>query len=435
LYLADLVSLPESREDEIATNIDAAIDRLKGFKTANGGFSYWPGQNKESEWGTNYAGHFLVEAKKKGYAVPEYLLSEWIKYQKERSNQWSKQEERNDDLIQSYRLYTLALAEETNMAAMNRMKSMEEVSNVAKWRLALAYAVAGHQEAANEILEGVSAEVAAYAGNSMSYGSNTRDRAMILETLSALDRRDEAYPILEEIANAMGDQKRWMSTQTTAYSFIGIVAYTNGKDLGENIDFKVEVDGKSESFDKGNYLTQVGIAAADKQQPISVINKGDTPLYARLVRTGIPIESSEIAASDNIKMTVVYKNTSGQTIDPTSMKQGTDFMAEVTLKHPGIKGDYEELALTQIFPSGWEIINSRLSESEDDLGDKPEYLDIRDDRVMQYFDLKSGDTKKFIVRLNASYKGKFYLPTVAVEAMYDNSIYARTNGEWVTVVE
>ncbi|MFN8396504.1 MAG: hypothetical protein U0176_17905 [Bacteroidia bacterium] len=43
--------------------------------------------------------------------------------------------------------------------------------------------------------------------------------------------------------------------------------------------------------------------------------------------------------------------------------------------------------------------------------------------------------KTFRILLNASYLGKFYLPTVYVEAMYDNSISARIPGEWVTVVE
>lgn len=435
LYLGELVALSESREDEVAKNITAAIERLKGFKTANGGFSYWPGDNLPSEWGTNYAGHFLIEAKKRGYAVPEYLLDEWVKYQKTKSNQWTAKQQRNDDLIQSYRLYVLALADETNMAAMNRMKSMPEISDVAKWRLASAYAVAGHKAAAQEIISGVSAEVTPYAGNSMSYGSDIRDKAMILETLSALDRKEEAYALLEEIANAMGDNKRWMSTQTTAYGFIGIVAYTKGKNLGEDLAFKVEIDGSTESHDKGNYLTQIGVIEADKQQSIQIINEGETPIYARLVRRGIPTESAEIAAAENIKMSVVYKNTKGQTIDPTTIKQGTDFMAVVTVSNPGGRGYYEDLALTQIFPSGWEIINSRLADAADDIGDKPEYLDIRDDRVMQYFDLTSRDTKRFIVRLNASYKGKFYLPSVAVEAMYDNSIHARTNGQWVKVVE
>ena len=37
-------------------------------------------------------------------------------------------------------------------------------------------------------------------------------------------------------------------------------------------------------------------------------------------------------------------------------------------------------------------------------------------------------------QLNATYLGKFYLPTIESEAMYDNTVNARTPGFWVEVV-
>jgi uncharacterized protein YfaS (alpha-2-macroglobulin family) len=62
-----------------------------------------------------------------------------------------------------------------------------------------------------------------------------------------------------------------------------------------------------------------------------------------------------------------------------------------------------------------------------------EYQDIRDDRVYTYFGLKAGETKTVEVTVNASYLGKYYLPMVAVEAMYDASLNARVRGQWVQV--
>jgi uncharacterized protein YfaS (alpha-2-macroglobulin family) len=50
-----------------------------------------------------------------------------------------------------------------------------------------------------------------------------------------------------------------------------------------------------------------------------------------------------------------------------------------------------------------------------------------------FFDLKPGEAKTFNVRLNAAYPGRYYLPTVTVEAMYDHSINARRKGRWVLV--
>ena len=59
---------------------------------------------------------------------------------------------------------------------------------------------------------------------------------------------------------------------------------------------------------------------------------------------------------------------------------------------------------------------------------------MRDDRVYTYFDLKAGETKTVEVALNASYLGRFYLPMVTVEAMYDATLNARAKGQWVEVV-
>ena len=73
-----------------------------------------------------------------------------------------------------------------------------------------------------------------------------------------------------------------------------------------------------------------------------------------------------------------------------------------------------------MFPSGWEIRNLRLDNMESSrVKSQPEYQDIRDDRVYTYFDLKAGETKTVEMLLNASYLGRFYLPPVGVEAMYD----------------
>jgi len=67
------------------------------------------------------------------------------------------------------------------------------------------------------------------------------------------------------------------------------------------------------------------------------------------------------------------------------------------------------VALTQFIPSGWEIINTRFTDYDSD-NSKWDYADIRDDRANIYFGLKAGETKRFTLKLNASYKGQ-YSPT------------------------
>jgi hypothetical protein len=63
------------------------------------------------------------------------------------------------------------------------------------------------------------------------------------------------------------------------------------------------------------------------------------------------------------------------------------------------------------------------------------YQDIKDDKVLTYFDLNANESKTFKLMLNASYEGRYYLPAVNIEAMYDNTVFARTKGQWIKVVK
>jgi len=133
---------------------------------------------------------------------------------------------------------------------------------------------------------------------------------------------------------------------------------------------------------------------------------------------------------------VRFQRMDGTRLDPQELEQGTDFQAVVTIQHPGIRGAYQELALSQIFPSGWEIRNSRLEGTTSAQQNSwSEYQDIRDDRVLTYFDLSAGQQSTYRVLLNAAYVGRYYLPPTVCEAMYDHTVNARSPGQWVRVVK
>jgi uncharacterized protein YfaS (alpha-2-macroglobulin family) len=124
----------------------------------------------------------------------------------------------------------------------------------------------------------------------------------------------------------------------------------------------------------------------------------------------------------------------GHSLDVTNLVQGTDFLARVKISNPSGVENYRDMVLTQIFASGWEIHNIRM----DDFASVhqlsiPNYQDIRDDRVYTYFHLPRYDAKTFIIQLNAAYLGKYYLPSIYCEAMYDDRINARKPGKWVEI--
>jgi uncharacterized protein YfaS (alpha-2-macroglobulin family) len=443
LYLADIMELNSNFKIVIDKNIKAGIERLKQFQVAGGGMSYWPGQYDASDWGTSYAGHFMVEAEMKGYVLPLGLLENWKRYQKNKANSWSPIPKNsnyywyNNDLEQAYRLYTLALAKAPELGAMNRLKEYPDLSIAAKWRLAAAYVKAGQPETAKKLITNLATTVPKYRELGWSYGSDDRDEAMILETLTLLDMKAKAGTVLKEVSKNLSSGY-WMSTQTTAYSLIAVSKFVGANGASNEMRYNVKIDQQSPQA----LNTKLPVKQLDMQLKgaapgsVTVTNSGTGIMFARIILEGVPETGDQTAAENDLKMEVNYTTMQGGAIDVTNLEQGTDFIAEVTITNPGTRGEYLQMALTEIFPSGWEIHNTRMDEAESVIkSDYPTYQDIRDDRVYTYFDVSPAKSKVFRIVLNAAYIGKYYLPTVSCEAMYDNTINSRKPGKWVTVVK
>jgi len=443
LYLGQVMEMDDNMRSHTDSNIREAIRLIASYQRPDGGLRYWPGGSDVSDWGTSYAGHFMVEAALKGFALPVRFREGWISYQAQRAGSWVAEQPQSrfgtdgqGDLLQAYRLYTLALANAPELGAMNRLREHGALSQQARWRLAAAYALAGQPEAAHRLIDGMPWQVESYPAFNASYGSAERDMAMIVEALLAMDRRAEAIPIIIKLSEALTAQ-RWMSTQTTAYCLMAVSKFAGSGTDGGAIRATYRInEGREMAAATARPLYQADVSTmADREGSISVTNNGSGVLFARLIADGIPALEAVGAAENQLRVAVNYLDMSGNTLDVGRLEQGTDFMAEVVVNNPGRLGNYSDMVLTQLFPSGWEIRNVRMDEVVSlRQGSVPTYQDIRDDRVHTHFDIRSGETKKFIVMLHAAYLGRTYLPGTFCEAMYNDAIHARLPGRWVEVV-
>lgn len=175
LFLEDIFDLTFDKKQEIRRNIENGIKRLGHFQRPHGGLSYWMGESNADDWGTSYAGHFMIEAEKKGYVLPLTFKRNWLTYQKQAARNWRPSYRTyNSDLAQAYRLYTMALAGSPDLASMNRLREFSEISNEAKWRLAAAYALAGQNEASDNISQSANINFKPQRYNYYTYGSADR---------------------------------------------------------------------------------------------------------------------------------------------------------------------------------------------------------------------------------------------------------------------
>lgn len=439
LYLNQLMDLSVRQQAEIQLNIKATINRLNGFQLPNGGLSYWPGVGNADDWGTNYAGHFMLAAQAKGYSLPVGFLDNWKRFQKQRALNWAPNPHAyfNEDMTQSYRLYLLALAGVPELGAMNRLKESPALSSEARWQLAAAYKLTGQPETGLQMIRGLSLSVGPYTQLFGTYGSDLRDEAITLQTLVLLGQQQRAAAMMQTVASRLSRGEDWYSTQTTAYALMAIAQYCGQNRSGNKIMFTYQSGPAKGNVSSSSNLWQSSLAADGGQAYLK--NSGKNRLYVRLIQHGQPAPGQEQAAENDpnvLQMDVNYVAMDGKPIDIASIKQGTDFVAQVTIKNPGMRGRYDNMALTQMFPSGWEILNTRMLNNDEVFPSSPSnYRDIRDDRVYTYFSLDPHEKATYTVMLTAAYAGRFYLPGVYCEAMYNASINHLKKGQWVEVVK
>jgi hypothetical protein len=302
--------------------------------------------------------------------------------------------------------------------------------------LAAAYVKAGQPEAGKKMIEVLPTVVKPYQEMAYSYGSDLRDKAIILETLLMLNERTKAFELLKDISGSLSNSSYWMSTQSVAWCLKAIGMFAGVEKRG-SLMFNYSYNGKDVEAKTDLPIAQVQLAVDGvKSNSLKIVSQSKGTLFVRIIAEGTPARGSEEESENSLKLDVSYADTDGAIVDPSKLEQGTEFIATVTVTNPGLRGQYKNMALNHIFPSGWEINNLRLDNAEDRLKvDAPTYQDIRDDRVYTYFDLAAGQRKTFKIMLTASYAGSYYMPAVTCEAMYDHSIYARKKGQVVEVIK
>ena len=446
LFVGQFKTIDKIEAEKIKTNVQEAIRQIYGRQLPNGGFVYWPGNAVADEWISSYAGMFLTLAQEKGYAVHSNVLNKWKRFQRAAAQNWRMPQDASgwqqwqSELQQAFRLYTLALAGVPEYGAMNRMKEQAGLSIQAKWRLATTYALTGKMKPAEELVYNAETTVSPYSSMNQIYGSSDRDEAMILETLILMNRERDALQQAKVVSKNLS-QEEWFSTQSTAFALMAMGRLA--EKLSGTLDFVWTWNDKQQPAVKSaKAVFEKEIATTPKSGMIAVKNQGKGALSVDLITRTQLLNDTLPAISDNLRMDIRYANLNGTPISVNDIIQGTDFMAITSISNISGTSDYTNLALTHIIPSGWEIYNERMvaPETESVAADgsgksvsKYNYLDIRDDRVFTYFNLRRGETKVFTVRLQATYAGNFILPAVQCEAMYDVNVQARSKAGRTTV--
>ncbi|HPW17034.1 MAG TPA: MG2 domain-containing protein [Candidatus Aminicenantes bacterium] len=432
LYLKELVKLDGKRTREVEDHVKAAVGKLSSFQTPNGGFSYWPGQRESHEWTTTYAGYFLLEAARLGYHVPQAMLDAWRANQRLSANAFVSGGGAAK-LGQAFRLFALALARDPDLGAMNRLRETEGLSGLAMAILGAAFQVTGQSDAAADLAVRAKLEFRAYRDYSVNFGSELRDKALAVRAFAQMGRPERVRSLVDDIVKTFGSDL-WLSTQETALGLMALSAFYGGAEIQP---FRYRFAWDAEKFLETESATPFdrrefpGFPAAGRT--LAVTNVGSSPLYVSVYRRGVPPAGIEAPSADGLSIDVRYRDMRMNTVVLDRILQGDDLVAEVRVTNKSPRR-LENLILTHLVASGFQIKNPRFA-GEAGAAASVDYQDIRDDRVYTYFGLDEKETKVFQVVLNASYRGRYYQPGVAVEAMYDAAVHANTTGQWIEIAQ
>lgn len=402
------------------------IQALAARQLPNGGFLYWPSLNEPHDWVTSMVGEVLVEARRQGFAISSPCFEGWKEYQKSAARRYRHSSNLQLDLVQAYRLYTLALAGERPTAAMNMLRESKELSRQALLRLALTYAILGREDVAQRLLErwDTTPQV---KGHYLTFSSLLRDKAMALESWLYAKDKFRAFALAKELS----EEFSMAHASTQEIAFVSLAMSRMAERIPSGASQVAISEGGGVQHVISNLSGVQHLALNPQKGYLEVENRGEGELFLWLQLSRKPsVDAPYASQAKGVELAVKYCDLEGNSKEVAELKQGEEFLVEIEVVKRG--DGSPSMALSYIVPSGWEIWNERLV--GEPMQNQALYTDIRDERINWYFAMEQGERKSFKVRLRAAYIGQFTLPVALCEDMYDPLCRANTSNGIVRVV-
>jgi hypothetical protein len=182
---------------------------------------------------------------------------------------------------------------------------------------------------------------------------------------------------------------------------------------------------------------------------LQFVNEAKFSGYYLLNQTGFDRSLPTKAITSGFEIVREYADDSGKPIE--RVKQGEEF--DVVLRIRAIDREAAtNVVIVDLLPGGFEVVLQPPSQRESGSGDKqtahsnpwhsrlatdkttwvPEYIDVREDRVLLFGDL-TRDVSTFVYRVKATAAGTFAVPPPFGEGMYDRTLAAQGLGGRITV--
>lgn len=437
-------------KERVEDKVQVGITRLIGMQTTNGGLSMWPGYRDPWPWGTVYAAHFLIEAQNAGHPVPEEFRKNVLGYVRGLLNASSDDPEMLE--TQAYACYVVALSGKPERAVMSRLsevvktprKDSFESWGQARLHLAAAWLAAGRRDLAEGLIPQALAAPRGTRSLSGSLGSPVRDRAILVDTLLAVQPENPALPALvQQLADA-GRTGQWRSTQDTAFAVLAL-----GRYLRQNREVKPydtvtmkqgalivgdASGGTPLTWDAGSGANPIPADPAALR--LEVTGPAGAKAHVAWLQSGVPL-TPQPAVDHGMRIRRRLLDERGKPLATNRVHSGDLVQVELSISSDT---SLQYVAIDDLLPAGLEIENPRLrTTASDDAVQKPKdeqivnkfqdsRVDMRDDRLVVIGHLSAAGTGTYVYTARAVTPGKFVLPPAHAECMYDRGTNSLSDG-------
>ncbi len=442
--LADLMMLNKQQNKVNAnTNIMEAIRKIKMRQLYNGAVTLWDGEGREDWWTSIYSAHFLLEAKKAGFDVDNSLLETMLNYINNRLKNketitYYYNRDQNKKIAPkevAYGLYVLALANRSNVPAMNYYKANPALLALdSRYLLAAAYATAGDKRSFIAMLPASFAGEESVPQTGGSYYSDVRDEAIALNALIDVDPGNaQIGTMVKHVADKL-KRRQWLSTQERAFAFLALGKHARAAN-NSTATAEIKVNGKVIAKVDGGQWTGDMKALGSNNAEITV--KGNGRLYYFWQSEGISSSGAYKEEDSYLKVRKRFFDRTGKPITGNTFKQNELIIVGISLER-SFNTAIENVVITDLLPAGFEIENPRTKEipGMDWIKEAaaPTALDVRDDRIHFFVDANS-NSQTYYYAVRAVSPGNYKMGPVSADAMYNGEYHSYHGAGVVRVVQ
>ena len=424
-------------------SIERAFATLEARQNADGAFGLWSAGAEVVPFVNVYATHFLLEARDHGFEVPPMLLANALSSLRTMTS--APGSELETYRADAYALYLLARTGVVVTDQANSLRAALDQNDADTWHsdltalyLASTYQLLKMDRDASAIINRAPALPPADSQFDP-YCDDLVYRATYLYLLSKHfpDRAKRVGPDqILAIADAIKGNRQ--NTISSAYALLALDAYaqTAGALSQSLVSFTARMpDQKSQKLDSQNVQFAHAEVPADAK---SVHIEGDTDfaLFYQLTEAGFDLAPPTTEVKNRIEVFREFDNEKGEPVTSAPIESKID--VKVSLR--AIDSPASNVAIVDMIPAGFEIdispegLGNRGSGPTDATTWRPDFIDVREDRVVFYGTI-STDAQTFSYRLKPTNRGNFTVPPLYAEGMYDRSVQARSLGGRFQIVD